>query len=208
MTFSAKYLLTALILLPMPSFAQIAAAEVKDRDVVPVDEIVKGFYLSASAGPTLLFHPPASSGPSPTSLGQIVKIGFGYDFAERMSLGLFVAVTSNRAGTDYIGKSGGTASGDFASLLPGAELKVNLVGFQDAIQVKRSWFYVKAGVGYLFLYPQALLPDRDIDALGGLGFEYFTHLRHFSIGLEALGMYWIRQKTYGVALMPTLRYAF
>ena len=42
----------------------------------------------------------------------------------------------------------------------------------------------------------------------GPGIEYFTRLRHFSIGLEATGSYLVNTGTIGFSVSPNLRFAF
>jgi len=68
-------------------------------------------------------------------------------------------------------------------------------------------FYARGGVGYAKFYPTELLsPDALLFA--GPGIEYFTRIRHFSVGFEVTGSYLVKSKTFGFALAPNLRYAF
>ena len=85
--------------------------------------------------------------------------------------------------------------------------RLSLAGISDANDVKRTWFYLRGGAGYAKFYPAALLsPDALLFA--GPGIEYFTRIRHFSIGFEVTGSYLLNSKTFGFALAPNLRYAF
>jgi hypothetical protein len=43
---------------------------------------------------------------------------------------------------------------------------------------------------------------------GGPGVEYYTRLRHFSIGLAADALYALKAKAAGYAVYPTIRYTF
>jgi hypothetical protein len=132
----------------------------------------------------------------------------GVDLGSYFSIGLFGMLTSNRMPAEYIGFSGGAASGDFTSVTPGALVKLSLIGIRDGQDVKRVWFYIRAGAGYSFFYPRALLPENDVLVFAGPGIEYFTRLRHFSIGLEAVFNMWVLKQTIGFAVTPTVRYAF
>ncbi len=187
--------------------AQEAAPPIKEREVTVFHEVERGWYLRGSGGAFFLTSLPATQGPSPFSTGQMAQVELGVDLGEHLALGLFVMGTSNRAGSDYVGKSGGAASGDFSAIIPGAVARLSLAGIADANDVRRTWFYVRGGVGYAKFYPSALLsPDALLFA--GPGIEYFTRIRHFSVGFEVSGSYLVKSKTFGFALAPNLRYAF
>ncbi len=190
------------------AFAQSPPA-VKRTATTPWRDIERGFYLRGAAGSFFLANPPTTPGnPSPFSFGQFTQIELGYDLNEYFAAGLFLMATANRESSSYIGKSGGTALGDFFALVPGATVRLSFVGFADENDVKRTWLYLRGGAGYAKFYPTALLPDPDVLLFAGPGIEYFTHLRHFSIGLEVTGTYLAKGKTYGFTIAPNLRYAF
>ena len=166
-----------------------------------------GFYFRGSGGAFFLNSLPANQGPKPFSAGQMAQVEIGGDIGEHLSIGVFVMGTANRAGSDYIGNSGGTASGDLSAIIPGAAIRLGLVGISDSNGVKRTWFYLRGGGGYAKFYPSALLP-ADALLFAGPGIEYFTRIRHFSIGFEVTGSYLVQSNTFGFALAPNLRYAF
>jgi len=189
------------------SDAQTAAAPLRERESRPLAEVERGFYFRGSGGAFFLTSLPATRGPTPFSGGQMMQVELGGDLGQHLALGIFVMGTANRAGSDYIGKSDGTASGDFSAIIPGASARLSLVGIADANDVRRTWFYVRGGVGYAKFYPKALL-SADAFAFAGPGIEYYTRFRHFSVGLEVTGSYLVNSKTFGFALAPNLRYAF
>lgn len=196
------------LFLPAVAFAQSRPA-VTRAVPTPLQEVERGFYLRGAGGPFFLANPPTTPGkPSPFSSGQFAQFEAGYDFNEYFSAGLFLMASANHESSSYIGKSGGTALGDFFTLIPGASVRASFVGFADDNNVKRTWLYLRGGAGYAKFYPAALLPDSDVLLFLGPGIEYFTHLRHFSIGLEVTGTYLAKGKTYGFAIAPNLRYAF
>ncbi|HEX4802510.1 MAG TPA: adventurous gliding motility protein CglE, partial [Myxococcaceae bacterium] len=165
------------------ALAQEAAPPIKEREVTVYHEVERGWYLRGSGGGFFLNRLPATQGPTPFSTGQMAQVELGADLGEHLALGLFVMGTSNRAGSDYIGRSGGSASGDFSAIVPGVVARFSLAGIPDANDVKRTWFYLRGGAGYAKFYPSALLaPDALLFA--GPGIEYFTRIRHFSIGFE------------------------
>jgi len=173
-------------------------------------EIERGIYLKLQGGVWYLLETPAhNKGEGEKSFGQSLQIEFGYDLGERVSLGVMLLGTFNPASSAYHGQSvNNEASGGFSSLTPGLSVKVGLVGFEDAQSVKRTWIYARAAVGASFFFPKVLLPKMDYLANVGIGVEYYTRLRHFSIGLEASGVGLLRAGTFGFAITPSLRYAF
>ena len=175
----------------------------------PIDEVERGFYLGVNAGAFYLLNAPGAAGtPRPSSLGQQAQVELGYDLGDRLSLGLFLTGTANKAGSDYLGYSNGAASGDFSALVPGAVARFHALGFKDAQGVERTWLYVRAGAGYAMFFPRQLLPDADILVFGGPGVEYYTRLRHFSVGIELTGTFLVNSGAMGVSVTPNLRYAF
>ena len=187
-----------------------AAAAPSQENAEVINEVERGFFLGAGAGPFFLVNPPAApGGKRPFSPGQMAQVELGVDIGSILSISAFVTGTANRAGSDYVGVSGtGAASGDFASVVPGLAARVNLVGFEDAYETKRTWIYVRAGAGMALFSPRQLLPAPDILVFGGPGVEYYTRLRHFSIGVELTGSYLINSSSFGFAVTPNLRYAF
>jgi hypothetical protein len=203
----AALLVLAVGAIPFAAKAQEAAPPIKEREVTPLAEIEHGFYLRGAGGPFFLNSLPATQGPKPFSTGQMAQVELGFDLGERFALGAFVMGTANRAGSDYVGNSGGSASGDVSAIIAGAAARLGLLGLADSNGVKRTWFYARGGIGYARFYPSALmLPDALVFA--GPGIEYFTRIRHFSIGFEVTGSYLLKSKTFGFALAPNLRYAF
>ncbi|HEY1088055.1 MAG TPA: adventurous gliding motility protein CglE, partial [Archangium sp.] len=97
---------------------------------------------------------------------------------------------------------------DFSAMMPGAAVKIRLVGFDDSQEVKRTWIYVRAGAGVVLFSPQSLLPNIDVLVTAGPGIEYHTRLRHFTIGLEANFNFLALTQTIGFSVFPTVKYAF
>ncbi len=209
--------LTALCLYALPAVAAAQNATtpgqapvVQDRPEVTFNEIERGFYFSLSAGPNFINKLPAETGLRPSSSGLLVRLEGGYDLGERFSLGLFAMLSTAKAGSDYLGNSDprGSASGDYTQLTPGITGRLSFVGFEDSQEVKRTWLYLRAGAGYAMFSPKSLLPDSDILVFAGPGLEYYTRLRHFSVGLEVTGSYLVSAKSLAVAVTPNLKYAF
>ncbi len=182
----------------------------------PVDEVERGFYLGADVGVSFLGGLPAAPGtPSPSSWGLMLRLEAGYDIGRYFTVSLFGAFAAYGAGSEYIGFSNGVASGAFTQLIPGLAVRFNAIGFADGQGVQRTWLYVKAGAGWAFFQPQALFTPTPATssysafyAFAGLGVQYYTHLRHFSIGLEVDGTYLGKSNEWGFMVTPNIRYAF
>jgi len=185
-------------------------SSVRETGGAPLNEIERGVYFGLQGGAWYLLEAPTPKGTQgPKSFGQSLQIEFGYDIGKRFSVGVILLGTFNSASSTYHGLSSKKeASGGFSSLTPGLSVKVGLVGIQDSQSVQRTWIYVRAAVGASFFFPKVLIPDMDFLLNGGIGIEYYTRLRHFSVGLEASGIGLLRTGAFGFAITPSLRYAF
>lgn len=194
----------------LSSLALAQAKAVEDRKVSAINEIERGFYFEARGGFWATLNPPtsATNAVSHFSPGQAAELDLGFDIGERVAIALSLLVTANRMPSDYTGFSGGTASGDYGALIPGAGVKVRVVGLSDAQDVRRTWIYVHGAGGAVLYNPQALLNKLDVLVSGGLGVEYFTKLRHFSLGLEANVNFFVLTQAVGFSVLPTVKYSF
>jgi hypothetical protein len=200
--------LTLLVPLSL-AFAQ-ETASVREAESASLNEIERGVYFRLQGGVWYLLEAPTHKGvKGPKSFGQSLQIELGYDLGERVSLGVMLLGTFNPASSTYYGESvNKEASGGFSSLTPGLSAKIGLVGFEDSQAVQRTWLYVRVAIGASFFFPKVLLPKMDYLANLGIGIEYYTRLRHFSVGLEASGIGLLRAGAFGFAITPSLRYAF
>jgi hypothetical protein len=194
----------------VPSLASAQRAPTRDKQAVTFDEVERGFFLGVQGGVSALQNPPGA--PSlPMTWGQMALVEVGYELLDRFSIALFVMGANNLAGTEYTGSPPSQlASGDFTMLAPGATARISVVGLPDAQGVPRTFFYLRGGVGVASFWPKALLPNYYGYAFAGPGVEYFTRLRHFSVGLEVTGsaLLGASATTLGFAITPNIRYAF
>jgi hypothetical protein len=190
-------------------FALAQAKTLEDKKAVVYNEIERGFFFEARAGFWSLVNPPTRSGTTYFSPGVAMQVDIGFDIGERVSPSLFLVAGTNPMKSDYTGLSqSGTWSGDFSTLAPGAQVKFRFVGFDDSQDVKRTWIYARAGAAVVFYSPQSLLPTIDVLVSAGPGVEYFTRLRHFSIGVEANFNFMALTQAIGFSVLPTVKYAF
>ncbi len=194
----------------LSSLALAQAKAVEEKKVSAINEIERGFYFEARGGFWATFNPPTAEGAPPGhfSPGQAAELDMGFDIGERVGIALSILGTANRMSSDYLGTSGGTASGDYGALIPGAGVKIRLVGLSDAQDVQRTWFYVRAAGGVVLYNPPSLISKMDALVSGGLGVEYFTKLRHFSVGIEANFNFLVLTQSFGFSILPTVKYSF
>lgn len=205
-----KIALLALALSSSLVFAQAPAGKLEDKKAATYNEIERGLFFEARGGFTGVINPPAAAGTrSYFSPGQSLGVDLGFDIGERVSPSIFFLASSNRMGSDYTGLNAtNTASGDFSSMIPGAAVRVRLVGFADSQEVKRTWISLRGGAGVVFYSPQALLPTLDVLVTAGPSLEYYTKLRHFVIGVEANFNFMALTQSVGFSTLLTFKYAF
>ncbi|MDP3231534.1 MAG: adventurous gliding motility protein CglE [Myxococcales bacterium] len=207
------------------SLAVAQGKPLEDRKAITYNEIERGFFFGVSAGFWGTINPPA--GPMSAqyfSPGQAALVEIGFDVGERVSPALFFLATSNRMGSDYTGTvrtcgAGGSRecmtsetpqavrSGDFGSVAPGVGARIRIAGFKDAQEVTRTWFYARVGGAFVIYQPSALISQPDVLLFAGPGLEYFTRLRHFSIGLDANFNFGVLTQSVGFSVLPFVRYA-
>lgn len=208
--------------------AQLAFAQAKpleDRKAITYQEIERGLFFGVSGGFWGTINPPALVESQRTfSSGQAALIEIGFDIGERVSPALFFLATANRMGTAYTGTvrtcgpngpmacADGTVpqavrSGDYSSIAPGVGARIRIAGFKDSQDVTRTWFYARVGGAFMLYQPNTLIGQPDVLLFAGPGLEYFTRLRHFSIGVDANFNFMALTQSVGFSVLPFVRYA-
>ncbi len=199
------------LLLPAAAGAQEAAPALPQDPRAPrFSEVERGLFTGFEVGYLSLFKSPSAgkyafAGPASTNDvggrtdGFAVTALAGYDVTDRIALSLFGSVSNSQASVSY---------GAFSLVAAGGDVRVALLGTRDAYDVSRLYVYLHARAGYLLSFPEGLFTNRDMWLAGGPGLEYFTHLRHFSIGLAVDAVYVVKAQTPGLSVAPTVRYTF
>jgi hypothetical protein len=206
-----RALLVASLALGTVAFAQ--GKPLEDRKAITYNEIERGFFFGVSGGFWGTINPPAGTGSAQYfSPGQAALLEIGYDIGERVSPALFFLATSNRMGADYTGlvrdmAGGAVRSGDYGSIAPGVGARIRIVGLKDSQEVTRTWFYARVGGAFMLYQPTTLINTPDVLLFAGPGLEYFTRLRHFSIGLDANFNFMALTQSVGFSVLPFVRYA-
>ena len=106
---------------------------------------------------------------------------------------------NERASTDY---------GAFSIYGVGLDARYAYYGSKDRNDWERFFLYVHARGAYSKSYPKGLFGTNEVLIQAGPGLEYFTRLRHFSIGSALDYVYATKAKASGFAVYPTVRYTF
>jgi hypothetical protein len=123
----------------------------------------------------------------------------GYDVTEQVALSIFALGANAQAGSSYGAFDLGVIGGDLRFAFPGS---------RDRNGVERLHFYLHARGGWVVTRPAGLFGSNDLLVAGGPGVEYFTRLRHFSLGLAADGLWLTRAGVAGISIAPSVRYTF
>jgi hypothetical protein len=205
-----KRILAALVVAaPLLAVGQEAAPQLQeDPRVARFRDVERGFFVGFEAGymgltetPTAqpADFPSASPSGGGAAGGMVVGVTVGVDLGRRLSLALFGQGGNQKADPSY---------GAFSLFAGGVDVRVALFGVKDRNDWERFYVYLHGRGGYARSYPEGLFGTDDVLVQGGPGIEYFTRLRHFSIGLAADYVYATKAKASGYAVYPTVRYTF
>src|SRR5690606_31177256 len=131
-------------------------------------------------------------GESGLASGALVGVEAGVDILPTLQFGVLLWGQAVGADVEYKGIDDSSidpkgARGDFQSLLGGATLRWSFLQFADGNGIDRSFLYVRGAGGASVSRPVGVMGDGYWGAVG-LGFDYFTRLRHFALGIEVDGL--------------------
>ena len=202
----ACVVLTAALALASGARSQEVAAT--EQTKAAFHEVEHGGYAGGEVGVLFLRAPGAGAG---LASGSVVGVSLGYDFAPWIGVGFFGLAIDAVAPAGYGGLGNSGVTGDFSAILPGLEARVHLPLADDRNGVDRLFLNLGAGGGVMFFQPRALFPGGH-SAAGKIdvGLEYFTRLRHLSLGLALEGLAAIPRggTLAGGSLSPFVRYSF
>jgi hypothetical protein len=183
------------------------ATALEDPRAARFNDVERGFFIGLEAGWVGLFSTPtadrvkfpyAGEGGG-ASGGLAVGLHAGVDLGSRMALSLFALGTTQKADTSY---------GAFDVMAAGLDLRAALWGRRDRNGWERLFAWVHARGGYVLTHPDGLFGTSDILVGAGGGLEYYTQLRHFSVGLQVDVLYTVEAGALGVGVTPVVRYTF
>ena len=203
-------------LFPGGALAQEAAPQLEENPRAPrFREVERGVFVSVEAGflgvtktpvANRAEHPYACVGVPATSTcsggfgsGLALSVDVGYDFTSRISAALLFYQAFESASQSY---------GSFQLTAAGAEVRWAFVGTRDANGVERFYAYLRGRGAYVWTWPTGLFGTTDFFAAAGAGIDYYTRLRHFSVGLAVDGLYFFQAQVPAFDVLATLRYTF
>lgn len=197
------------LVLPAAALAQEAAPRLQeDPRAAKFKDVERGVFVALESGYLGLLDTPPAADPAVYPLarssggragGFVLGVLVGVDLGKRLSVALYGQGGNERASRDY---------GAFSLYSGGLDAKLAILGHRDRNDWERLYVYVHGRVGYAVTYPEALFGRDDVVVQVGPGVEYFTQLRHFSVGLGADYVRATKAGVSGFAIYPTVRYTF
>jgi hypothetical protein len=203
-----KLALVAIALLPAVARGQDAAPALQeDPRAAKFQDVERGWFVGLEAGYLGVLdapvadpaHYPAAGTSGGFAGGMLVGMDAGVELGRHLAVSLFVLGSSATADPSY---------GSFSAFVGGADVRFGLLGLKDPNGYPRFVVYLHGRGGYAVSYPDGLFGTDDIFVAGGPGIEYYTRLRHFSVGLAVDYAYWLDSGASGFAIYPTVRYTF
>ena len=178
--------------------------------VAEIDEIERGLYLSIDYGPNYFIPIKGANfvvlNPDYVRPGTRMGVRAGYDILNNIQLDVFLLANFNEGVIDANAVTNQQLTGDVSHFAPGIGLRFDFVTSED----QRFFAFVRAGVGYAFWFPSALAQGApgSVHTDASLGVEYYTKLRHLSVGVEGDVQALIAPFAFGIEVYPTLKYTF
>lgn len=193
---------------PRLAAAQESAPPLQDNPrTAHYSDVERGTYVGFQAGYLGLLSTPtqdrkkfpyAGSGGGAAG-GMLVGLELGRDLSSRLSIALTALGGNERARVSY---------GAFSLYGAGLDVRYAYHGTRDRNDWERFFLYVHGRASYAVTYPRGLFGTSEVLVQAGPGLEYFTRLRHFSVGGAIDYVYAAKAHASGFAVYPTVRYTF
>jgi hypothetical protein len=203
-----RTILAIAALVPFAAAAQEAAPQLPENPrAARYHEVERGLFVGCEIG-FLGFNKtlnqnaakfPSAGSNGGFASGFLTGVDVGYDITSRVALSVFAMGGDATANSSY---------GAFDVVATGLDLRYAVPVAKDRNGVERLFLYLHGRAGYLWSHPAYLFATTDVLYGAGFGAEYFTHLRHFSVGMTLDADYLRSVKALGFVIAPTLRYTF
>lgn len=201
----------ALVLVAVPALAlaqETAAPNLQTDPRAPkFRDVERGLFVGFEVGYLGLTETPTAdrakyplAGASGGAAGGVlVGATVGVDLGQNLSVAVVAQGGNEKANPNY---------GAFSLLSAGLDVRVALKSWRDRNEWRRLFVYVHGRGSYARTFPEGLFGSSDLVVAGGPGVEYFTKLRHFSVGAAVDAVYATKAAALGYAIYPTVRYTF
>lgn len=182
--------------------ASTAAAEAAPASM---EAVVRGLYVETRVGagyavvgstiPADATYPTLEGESEGLGSGSIVRLGVGYDLTDLFAIegtGAMALVSTRRQ--DRVR--------DLALVVGGLGARLGIA------VAERLRVLVSIGGGYAQVDNGVEAPEAGPAAFGGLGVEYYVHVRHFSVGLDLSVLAPMSPMRVFVSLAPQIKYSF
>ncbi|MGA9521361.1 MAG: adventurous gliding motility protein CglE [Myxococcaceae bacterium] len=165
-------------------------------------EVRRGFFTETDVGVFFTL-----GGDNQYSNAQTyLQLGVGYDLTENIALGVHFGIGANAQNC----WSGPGPRGD--DCLMGSNFTMAFLDVTAAYLfpvVDRFYIAPKIAAGYTLLDPEPVAGfTGGANIGGGIGFEYATHMDHFTIGADALVRYVVGPNIPAISIFPRVKYTF
>ncbi len=177
---------------------------VGESNIAKIHAVERGLWVSMDYGPYYQLAMGFPQHESFPNLGSQVGLRLGYDIMNNLEVDAFLRGSFAKFDTVYAQ----VYSGDLATYYGGLSLRFSYLTIPPPLN--RFHATVRLGAGGALLMPaeaaggQAFAPLVD----AALGVEYFTRLRHFSVGMELATQMYLMPFSVGFSLYPTFKYTF
>jgi opacity protein-like surface antigen len=193
---------------PPPPTTEAGTATAREpKQAAPLASVVRGFYIEAkgTGGYTVSDQkiPGSLAGSYPQAAGKSEKLGstaglqlnVGYDLTDNVALQVV-------GGELFASGRRSDVARDLSVAYGGLQARVAF-DLTDRLDLLAS-----AGVAYASQSNQVEKAQTGAAILGGIGFEYYVHVRHFSVGLELSAIAPTSPSRVFVGLSPQIKYTF
>lgn len=177
---------------------------VGESNIAKIHAVERGLWFSLDYGPyyqLAMGFPQQEKFPN---FGSQIGLRLGYDLMNNLELDGFVRGSFAKFNTEYAR----VYSGDLATYYGGLSVRFSYLTIPAPLN--RFHATVRLGVGGALLMPAEAAGGQSFAPLAdaALGVEYFTRLRHFSIGMEFASQVYLIPMSVGFSLYPTFKYTF
>ncbi len=172
------------------------------------NEIERGFFLRLPVGMSDYLTPvknTSSLGSKSYGAGLLMGFELGYDILSVLDIRGFFYYSNGPGAFPRKDATGNIVSGDTSDL---TTLYGGLAAQFSYFHTQRLFLGVKAGAGYGMLDNLVQKKQLGVAVIAALTAEYYTRLRHLSLGLDAGVSVWTTPIAVALTIVPAVRWTY